>query len=89
MNVAIPIPSTPSNTVHPSSLPVKSEDESTTLGTPFQSDMVVKLCECEVSEDTLNQVMHVIPGKEKFFSTIRAIQKFGQLLHSPPTQEDA
>ena len=82
-NVAIPIPSTPSNTVHPSSSPVKSADESTALGTPFQSDTVVKLRECEVGEDTLNQVMHDIPGEEKFVSTIRAIRKSGQLLHDP------
>ena len=55
----------------------------TTLGTSIQSDTVVNLRESEVNEDTLNMVMHDIPGEEKFVSTIRAIRKSGQLLHDP------
>ena len=81
--IAIPITYTPSYTGQPSSLSVKSANIFTTLGTSIQSDTVVKLHESEVNEDTLNMVMHDIPGEEKFVSTIRAIRKSGQLLHDP------
>ena len=81
--IAITITYTPSYTGQPLSLPVKSADIFTTLGTSIQSDTVVNLRESEVNEDTLNMVMHDIPGEEKFVSTIRAIRKSGQLLHDP------